>query len=191
MNFATILLSCLLLASQCSAREDSNQQIEEIVNMMAVKMVEVQENVAELRMEMEEKGKKMEEMQKEMAAKDKKMEEITKELKDVMDVGQKSLRDLPYVMTCAFNGWWSTPSATITYDRLIADFNNSDRPGGGDGSMDINTGVYTAPSRMTGLPASPGKFQIPAEIVWENGRYSTEPPSTAPLCRGSYPTARP
>ena len=38
---------------------------------------------------------------------------------------------------------WTTPTATITYDRLIADYNNADRPGGADGVLDIATGIFT------------------------------------------------
>ena len=51
---------------------------------------------------------------------------------------------MPYIITCAYQNQWTNHSATITYDRLTADYNNSDRPGGGDGRLDISTGVYTA-----------------------------------------------
>merc|ERR1712080_126879 len=36
-----------------------------------------------------------------------------------------------------------THSANITYDSLISDYNNSDKPGGGDGVMDIDSGHFT------------------------------------------------
>merc|ERR1712226_348017 len=38
---------------------------------------------------------------------------------------------------------WTTPDATITYDSCLSDYNNSDRPGGGDGSLDLSTGTFT------------------------------------------------
>ena len=47
-------------------------------------------------------------------------------------------------MACANLDNWTAPSSTITYDRLTADYNNADRPGGGDGNLDITTGMFTA-----------------------------------------------
>ena len=143
---------------------DNNQQIEEIVNsMMVAKMVEVEERVeTKLRAEMEEKDKQMEEMRKkveegevmteEMKEKANEMKkqlnrlesrnvELTTKLKEV---DQRSLKDLPFILTCAYQDKWTTPGATITYSSLSADYNNSDRPGGGDGDMDITTGKYTS-----------------------------------------------
>merc|ERR1719481_2295543 len=55
----------------------------------------------------------------------------------------RKTRGLPYVMTCAYQDEWSTSSATITYDSLLSDYKNSDDVNGGDGIMDIKTGVYT------------------------------------------------
>merc|ERR1712215_436631 len=55
----------------------------------------------------------------------------------------RKTRGLPYVMTCAYKHDWSTPSATITYDYLVSDYKNSDDINGGDGIMDISSGVYT------------------------------------------------
>ena len=31
----------------------------------------------------------------------------------------------------------------VSYDRITVEFSNSERPGGGDGTMDIETGVFT------------------------------------------------
>merc|ERR1719187_1784462 len=55
----------------------------------------------------------------------------------------RKTRGLPYVMTCAYQDSWGTSSATITYDSLISDYKNSDDVNGGDGIMNIDTGVYT------------------------------------------------
>merc|ERR1712080_245629 len=53
------------------------------------------------------------------------------------------VKDLPYVMSCAYQDGWSRASSTITYDSLLSDYNNADKPNGGDGRMDITTGVFT------------------------------------------------
>ena len=159
-----VLLSCLLLVVQGSAGMDSDQQIEQVVSkMMAAKMGELEEKVQEMRAEMMEKDREMEVMREEMQEKvdviREAMEEKDNKVKKQLDVlearnteltsklrevEQKSLRDLPYVLTCAFQSSWYTPGATITYERLTVDYNNSDKPGGGDGRMDISTGLFTA-----------------------------------------------
>ena len=45
-------------------------------------------------------------------------------------------------MVCAYRDRWDTVGV-IDYDRITLEFNNSDRPGGADGSMNIETGVFT------------------------------------------------
>merc|ERR1719419_1700013 len=65
------------------------------------------------------------------------------EMKSLETSVVRKTRGLPYVMTCAYKLSWSTPSATITYDYLVSDYKNSDDVNGGDGIMDISSGVYT------------------------------------------------
>ena len=163
-----VLLSCFLLVVQGSADMDNNQEIEQMMSKMkAAMMVEVQEKVQEMRAEMTEKDREMEEMREEMREEMQKKVDVMREEMDEKDnkvkkqldglearntelttklreVDQKSPRDLQFVLTCAYKSSWSTPSATITYDRLIVDYNNSGRPGGGDGEFDITTGKFTA-----------------------------------------------
>ena len=123
-----VLFYGLLLASQGWANQGNNHQMEEMVDkMIAAKMVVIEEKMEKL----EEKVKTLESEKAELTTK-------------MMEVEQKSLKDIPYVMSCAFVDSWTTPDATITYDRLTADYNNADRPGGGNGNMDINTGKFTA-----------------------------------------------
>lgn len=57
----------------------------------------------------------------------------------------RAVRDLPFVTICAFKQkiCCATPSTTLTYDRIISEFNNADRPNGGDGDLDLSTGVFT------------------------------------------------
>merc|ERR1719334_511531 len=55
----------------------------------------------------------------------------------------KQLRDLPYVMVCANKAHWETPDRTITYDSLLSNYTNAERPNGGDGHFDIKSGKFT------------------------------------------------
>ena len=82
--------------------------------------------------------------------------EVKKELEKVLPTAvEQGLRDLPFEMVCAYRYNWETVGV-VNYDRITVEFNNSDRPGGlfvqiysnnihtgGDGTMNIETGVFT------------------------------------------------
>ena len=55
----------------------------------------------------------------------------------------KALRDLPYIMMCAYQGTWFE-TGIIGYEKLTLDYSNCDRPGGGCSGMDIASGTFTA-----------------------------------------------
>jgi len=61
---------------------------------------------------------------------------------DVKEEVDKGLRNLPFEMVCAYKGSTGTVGV-INYDRITMEFNNSNRPGGADGRMNIETGVFT------------------------------------------------
>merc|ERR1719370_1536291 len=71
--------------------------------------------------------------------------ELNKTLDEVLPKAiQEGLRDLPLVMVCAaVDGYWNQAESVVTYDRIVSEHNNFDKPGGGDGMMDIETGVFT------------------------------------------------
>ena len=56
---------------------------------------------------------------------------------------EQGLRELPYEMVCAFQDTSGAPGV-VSYDGITVEFNNSDQPGGADGLMNIETGVFTA-----------------------------------------------
>merc|ERR1712037_425819 len=69
--------------------------------------------------------------------------EVKKELDKVLPTAvELGLRDLPFEMVCAYKQEWDKVGV-VNYDRITVEFNNSDLPGGGDGSMNIETGVFT------------------------------------------------
>jgi len=57
--------------------------------------------------------------------------------------GEKAVRDLPYIMMCAYRGS-SSDTGIIAFDKLTLDYSNCDRPGGGCSAMDIGSGTFTA-----------------------------------------------
>ena len=55
----------------------------------------------------------------------------------------QAVRDLPYVHACSYQDEWTEAGATIIYDRLVSNFTNGYRPGGGHGNLDIKSGAFT------------------------------------------------
>merc|ERR1711936_105731 len=54
-----------------------------------------------------------------------------------------SLRDLPIILISAYRGSPIRSPQTVTFDSFLANYNNGDRPGGGDGKLDLDSGVFT------------------------------------------------
>ena len=57
-----------------------------------------------------------------------------------------SLGDLPIVIYPP--GGMRSPK-TVTFDSFLANFNNANRPGGGDGVLHLDSGVFTTPGYYT------------------------------------------
>merc|ERR1712080_332398 len=83
------------------------------------------QQVEELMLQMKEMKVEMEAMKKEMTAVEKSP-----------NTAVSQVRDVPYVMSCAYQDYWDRDETTITYSSLLSDYNNHDKPDGGDGVMD-------------------------------------------------------
>merc|ERR1712130_380507 len=53
------------------------------------------------------------------------------------------LRDLPIVIISAFRDSSIKSPQTVTFESFLANFNNGNRPGGGSGELDLDSGVFT------------------------------------------------
>ena len=53
-----------------------------------------------------------------------------------------AVMEIPYVALCAYKQVWEpeTLGTAITFDKFLSNFNNADKPGGGDGQLDLSTG---------------------------------------------------
>merc|ERR1712130_247618 len=54
-----------------------------------------------------------------------------------------SLRDLPIVLISAYQSHEVYSSQTVTFESFLANYNNADRPGGGGGVLDLDSGIFT------------------------------------------------
>ena len=96
---------------------------------------------------MQDEKEKHTKEKKELEAKNEEMERRLEELEDKMrkeEISSKpSLRDLPIVFISAWQHSILTSPQTVTFESFLANFNNADRPGGGDGVLDLDSGVFT------------------------------------------------
>merc|ERR1712038_946869 len=54
-----------------------------------------------------------------------------------------SLRDLPIILISAWRLSSIISPQTVTFESFLANYNNGDTPGGGDGKLDLDSGVFT------------------------------------------------
>merc|ERR1711953_282943 len=54
-----------------------------------------------------------------------------------------SLRDLPLILISAWRAGPIYSPQTVTFDSFLANYNNGDTPDGGDGNLDLDSGVFT------------------------------------------------
>merc|ERR1712037_537490 len=118
------------------------------------------------KMELEAKVKEMEEKNREMERRVKELEDKMNEVKSELEASTSKLRtdteessrkeiatndtltnpsprDLPIVLISAWQSRTLTSPQTVTFESFLANFNNANRPGGGDGVLDLDSGVFT------------------------------------------------
>ena len=66
-----------------------------------------------------------------------------KEIASNFSNSNPSLRDLTIVIISAFKTGPIHSLQTVTFDSFLANFNNANRPGGGDGELNLDSGLFT------------------------------------------------
>merc|ERR1712233_158063 len=124
--------------------------LEKKLDIKNVEVGNLQQELKEVKVQFAEIKSKMEDLmlkiQKNQEIDNLKSEIRAEVKKDLVTAVEKGLRDLPYEMVCAYRERWTRSNSVVSYDRITMEFNNSDRPGGGDGTMNIETGVFAAVS---------------------------------------------
>ena len=107
--------------------QNQNQEVASLKSEMKMEIAGIQNQLQEVK-----------------AARKNQNQEVAKSLKNEMTAAvDQGLRDLPFEIVCAYQKEWKLADSVVSYERVTVEFNNSNRPGGGDGSMDISTGVFT------------------------------------------------
>merc|ERR1711934_459688 len=85
------------------------------------------------------------------------------------------LRDLPIVLISAWQPNILRSPQTVTFESFLTDFNNADRPGGGGGVLDLDSGIFTCftPGYYTVSFSAQGNLGLswvdPYLVLFKNG----------------------
>ena len=102
------------------------------------------EEVLRLREQMQEEKVVMESKMEMMAANIERLAAEAAEAKLKSAEIQAKVKEIEaQMMVCAYRLSW-TDTGTITYSKILTQFDNCDQAGGGCGAMDISTGIFTA-----------------------------------------------
>ena len=142
-----ILLPSLLL-SLAYAGADATSPPKTSLEVLENLVEKLQFRLRDMELRLEETAKEKKEMEEKLESKDKEMEARLEELGDKMKVNsaaltKPSLRDLPIVIISAWQSNILRSPQTVTFESFLANFNNNDRPGGGDGVLDLDSGIFT------------------------------------------------
>ena len=134
----------MMLSTQ---KKYQNHEVDSLKSEMTMQIGDLQSQLKEVKAESKNENQEVAKSLKSEMTKQCKAE-IKKELEKALPSAvEQGLRDLPYEMVCAYKELWyeadSFPGSIISYDRVTVEFNNSNQPGGADGTMNIETGVFT------------------------------------------------
>ena len=118
--------------------EKEKKELETKDKEMEARLRELEEKMKEGKDEFEKKGGEETSSNLRIEAEG---ESIGKEM--ASKISNPSLRDLPIVLISAWNGQLLTSPQTVTFDYFLAKYNNADKPGGGDGELDLDSGAFT------------------------------------------------
>ena len=127
----------LLLLPAFSMAQDSC--MEEVLRLRE----QMQEEKVVMESKMEMMAANIERLAAEAAEAKLKSAEIQTKAEEIQAVTGQAMAPQAEMMVCAYRLSW-TDTGTITYSKILTQFDNCDQAGGGCGAMDISTGIFTA-----------------------------------------------
>ena len=124
-----------------------HQKDREMEKRLESKDKEMETRLGEMEYKMKEEKDASEKKEMELKASVSKLRMEVEEYSNFSDCAMKitkpSLRDLPIVIISAWQHNILHSPQTVTFESFLANFNNAARPGGGDGVLDLDSGVFT------------------------------------------------
>ena len=169
MLFSIFLLNLFLGIARAGAEDSPKLGLEDLESWV--------EKVVEKRLkDMEERMKKekeeMDKRERDLEASTAKLRMEVEKLREVISsnfsnnaLRNPAPRDLPIVFISAWQpGSFGSPQ-TVTYESFLANFNNGDRPGGGDGVLDLYSEMQKAGSMGVPIRGAPSMGRPAAQVL--------------------------
>ena len=160
------LVLCLTDAGADASPKPGSEDLENLVGKlesrlrhMETRLEETEQNNQEMKRRLKELEDKMRTEKDELERREQETKASTSKLKMEVEeslrkelasnfssnnaLTKPSLRDLPIVLISAWHSDPITSPQTVTFESFLANFNNADRPGGGSGELDLDSGVFT------------------------------------------------
>merc|ERR1719500_1915693 len=129
---------------------DEKEKMEARLEEMEMKLKNENEKLAKEKKGMERRLKNLEDKMKEEKDEQERMEveePLRKEMASNYShnnvLTNPSLRDVPIVLISAWRSNSLRSPQTVTFESFLVNYNNGDRPGGGSGELDLDSGVFT------------------------------------------------
>merc|ERR1711872_251247 len=164
-SLAKMLSTFLLWLSISFCLSNAENGLEDLVERLELRLKDVEERMlvekAELENEMrtmkEESKKRERRLETTIADLRKKVEDecVTKESATNLTnngLTNPSVRDLPIVFISVWQPNILIDAQTVPFESFLANFNNADTPGGGDGLFDLDSGTFTC--------LTPGYYEV-------------------------------
>ena len=169
-----LLINLPLLFSPVWGQDATHQLRSHIIEEVMGKLDELKVNIRkeiedELKEEMKLKVEEVKEMKLEIAALKVRDVDLTAKMttleSSLPSLVSAAVRDVPYLMFAAyqvsqchfvtgiislFQSAWSSVG-TVSYEYFMAEYNNGHRPNGGNGTLDLDTGVFRTPRHLATL----------------------------------------
>ena len=136
------------LKEMVKAMEAKNKEMEA---RLEAKDKEMETRLQELEEKMRKEKDELEKMERRLEASVSKLrsemeESLRKEMASNYSkyaLTNPSLRDLPIVIISAWRSSAISSPQTVTFESFLANFDTADRPGGGSGELDLDSGIFT------------------------------------------------
>ena len=129
-----------LVDEVATAMEELSKRMEILEEAWEMEKAELESKVEDKNKQVEQLAEVVERMRTQCESNNEEVDNIIKHMDSMTRhkanhskstrINNKEVRDLPYMMLCAFRADWRGSDNTIFYDRITMEYNNADQPGG-------------------------------------------------------------
>ena len=127
-----------LVDEVATAMEELSKRMEILEEAWEMEKAELESKVEDKNKQVEQLAEVVEKMKTQCESNNEEVDNIIRHMDSMRRhkenqstrINKKEVRDLPYMMLCAFRADWRGADNTIFYDRITMEYSNADQPGG-------------------------------------------------------------